>query len=345
METLKICVATPSFNKGNGIDVSVAQLASELAKKHDVTLVATSSDMEGLDVRLLPATSPHKLRGIARTLDKERFDIFSSHFTPFDLVGSFMKAPHMLHDAGVPPLRLLGVSGVRFWAQVSAARIISCRNAATVLPISEYLGRKFRSSYGYRGPIDVLPYSVEFPKDEPEPIREYGRYVLYVGRHTPYKGVDKLIEAFSIAKKALGGDVSLVTVGLGEKAHQKKLETLAARAGNVHMLGYVEDVWPYFAGASVYATCSGWEGQDRPVIEAQYMGKPVVAFDNCSHPEVVTHGTTVKNKEEFAAALVKYLSKDHTDPCVRDIIVEKFSPEPNTKRYLSLVRGLINDER
>ena len=52
-----------------------------------------------------------------------------------------------------------------------------------------------------------------------------------------------------------------------DAGYEERLSALASGIGGAHMLGYVPDVWPYYQNASVYATCSSWEGEDRPVIE------------------------------------------------------------------------------
>ena len=148
-----------------------------------------------------------------------------------------------------------------------------------------------------------------------------------------------LIEIFGEARKEVGDDVHLVTVGRAtDPAYGERLTALARKAGNVHMLGYVPDVWQYYAGATVYATCSAWEGQDRPVIEAQYLGKPAVSFDNCSHPEVVFHGSLARDPGEFKDALVKHLTDTKKDLSARQRVTDRFSTKSIVRNYLNVVR-------
>lgn len=340
METLNICIATYRLCNGNGIDVSVLQFARELAKRHKVTLAFTSADMDlgGLDslkYNIGPGTG---MLGAARDIKKRRFDAISTHYPPFDLVASLSGTPHFLHDPGIPPFGVFkGFKDRWFWAKINASRLASARSALCVLPASRYLGNEFTRKYHYGGPIEVLPYGIEFPEREPEGMVPYGKYVLYVGRHAPYKGVHTLIEAFTEIQKEME-DVHLVTIGNVEDGYGKRLETIASRTKNVHMLGYVPDIWRYFACASVYATCSAWEGEDRPAIEAQYMGKPVVAFDSCSHPEVVIHGALAKDKEQLKDRLMQFLSDDHADLSVRAKIVEQYSIERMAVRFREIVR-------
>lgn len=343
METLDICLANYSLNSGNGIDVTIAEFAKELAKSHNVKIAVIKNDLTvpGVDVRCYPANRPWNWPSIAKDLDRQRFDYISTFYLPFDGIATLMRTPHLLHDNGVAPLRSLmhNRKELALWGEVHSLRLFSAWKAAMVLPISDYLGRYFRQHYWYRGRMEVLPAGIEFPEEEPVPAgQEYGRYVLYVGRHTPYKGVDRLMEIFGEAKKEVGEDVHLVTIGRSDPGYGEYLNGIARRVGNVHMLGFVPDVWQYYAGATVYATCSAWEGEDRPVIEAQYMGKPAVTFDNCSHPEVVYYGALASNKDEFKEALIKHLTDSRKDSSVRQKVTDKYWTRNTVRRYLEIVR-------
>lgn len=344
METMDICIATYKLYEGNGIDVSVAQFAKELSRDHNVKIAVVSSDMclQGIEILKYQARDPLKIKPIARELEKQRFDIISTHFFPFDVVASMTRIPHFLHDAGVPPLSTISsVPDLLFWSAVNASRLISSRNPEIVLPVSNYLGSEFIRKYHYRGKMKVLPHGIEFPDSEAMPAgQEFDKFILYVGRHVPYKGVHKLIEIFGEVKKEMGDHVHLVTIGRGDPGYERRLRALADKTGNVHMLGYVPDVWPYYAGASVYATCSSWEGLDRPVIEAQYQGKPVVSYNNCSHPEVVLNGTLVSDDRSFKEALIKHLSEDKADRSIRVDIVERYSTKRMARDFIDIAKKI-----
>lgn len=342
METLDICIATYRLVNGNGIDISVLQFARELSKKHNVTIAVTYTDMDltGLNTLTYKVSATSGVRSTAKDLDKKRFDLISTHYSPFDLIASLTKTPHYLHDPGIPPFSVLkGLNNKRLWTVVNTMRLLSSRNACMVLPISNYLGEEYRRKYLYRGPIDTLPYGIEFPEDMP-PMDDppFEKYILYVGRHTPYKGVHQLINIFRDVKKELGDDIHLVTIGNSESGYYEYLRALSKKVGNVHIKGYVPDVWSYYSNASVYATCSSWEGQDRPVIEAQYMGKPAVSFNNCSHPEVIMYGSLANDPADFKNALIKHLTGDKKDPSIKERIKSKYSMGSMVQRFIDLVK-------
>lgn len=344
METRNICVAAYSLLKGNGVDVSVAEFARELALRHNVKLAVARSDMEveGVEIVKYNLRGPGKILAAARDIKSRKFDLISTHITPMDIVASLTGVPHYLHDPGVIQLNLVAnMPELYNWAMVNTSRLVAARKAAAVLPVSNYMAAEFRRKYFYGGRMEVLHHGIMFPKSEPVPMdNKYGKYVLYVGVHRPYKGVHELIEIFADAKKELGDDVHLVTIGKSDNPeYYARLQARAKEVGNVHMLGYVKDIWPFYANAMAYANCSKWEGEDRPVIEAQYMGKPAVTFNNCSHPEVVFHGVLANDRNEFRDALVKYLSDDTTSPSIRPAIVEEFSVKSMADRFMQIVDG------
>jgi len=343
METLKFCIATYSLNKGNGVDVSVAEFARELAKDHEVRIAVARNDIQvpGVEINKYFVRYPWSMRRVAKDFERQKFDYISTHAPPMDVIAAMTGIPHLLHEPGVIQANLIRSTPDFYnWATVNAFRMISARRAWDVLPASGYMASEFRRKYFYRRKMDILHYGIEFPALEPEPLEhKFGRYILYVGVHRPYKGVHELMEIFGEVKKELGNDVHLVTIGKKDDAkYYEHLKTLADKIGNIHMLGYVPDIWAYYAGATVYANCSKWEGEDRPVLEAQYMGKPAVTYNNCSHPEVVFYGSLANNKEDFKEALIKHLSTARTDMVVRQRIVEEFSSPGMAKNFMRIIK-------
>ena len=93
--------------------------------------------------------------------------------------------------------------------------------------------------------------------------------------------------------------------------YTKKLKKMANK--DVIFTGFIADneLPYYYAACDIYTTASLWEGFDIPIVEAYNMGKPTVAFNIGSHPEVVKKGILVKKNDVkgFAKAIIKLIKK------------------------------------
>ena len=115
---------------------------------------------------------------------------------------------------------------------------------------------------------------------------------LYVGRinphDQPYKGTSEL---FRLAPK-LRADLphlKWIMVGLGTESDGQ----FCRDAGIIPLLNYPDwKMRQVYTGCDLYVTASKWEGFNLPLLEAQYFGKPVLAYDLAAHPEVVRRDIT-----------------------------------------------------
>ena len=102
--------------------------------------------------------------------------------------------------------------------------------------------------------------------------------VLAVGRLTDQKAFDVLINAFSMVRK--NRPVRLLILGEGE--NRPALQSLIRQLGleqDVNLMGFVQNPYPYMAHASLFVLPSRWEGLPTVLIEALYLGAPIVATD------------------------------------------------------------------
>jgi glycosyltransferase involved in cell wall biosynthesis len=60
----------------------------------------------------------------------------------------------------------------------------------------------------------------------------------------------------------------------------------------VVLLGFIPDMEAFMRSIDVFLLTSSWEGFGFVIVEAMAKGKPVVAFDITSNPEIVTDGKT-----------------------------------------------------
>jgi 1,2-diacylglycerol 3-alpha-glucosyltransferase len=132
--------------------------------------------------------------------------------------------------------------------------------------------------------------------------------LAYIGRieRRTYKGVDELVE-IAAAVRTRRPRMHLVLAGYGDPASR---EHYAALPGVIVRTNVPADAMPlHFASADVCASASRWEGFNLPLAEAQYYGRPVVAYDLAAHPEVVApSGSLVPDASAFAEAVLGLLS-------------------------------------
>ncbi|MEZ4593235.1 MAG: glycosyltransferase [Chloroflexota bacterium] len=173
--------------------------------------------------------------------------------------------------------------------------------------------------FGVRRPIEVIENGVDLkPFQQPTAplsktdlgVPETAVLVTYVGRLSPEKDVDLLLEQFAIAKDVVP-NLHLMIIGKG--ASQPELQTLAHELGiadSVLFTGALayENVANYLAAADLFATASVTEVHPLTVIEAMAAGLPVVAIASPGIVDTVESGysglLTTKPAGGLAAALV-----------------------------------------
>ncbi len=141
-----------------------------------------------------------------------------------------------------------------------------------------------------RDRIAVIPCGVNLDLFKPlnrEKVREilglhYQKIVLFVGRLDPLKGLEKLLQAFSIVTEKWAAD--LVIVGGDEHSHSgtDKLNNTAGELDikdNVHFIGSVEQekVPLYYSAADICIIPSYYESFGMVALESLACGTPVIA--------------------------------------------------------------------
>jgi glycosyltransferase involved in cell wall biosynthesis len=102
--------------------------------------------------------------------------------------------------------------------------------------------------------------------------------VLAVGRLTDQKAFDVLIRAFSLVRRNHPAHLLI----LGEGENRPALQSLIYLLGldlDVDLMGFVQNPYPYMAHASLFVLPSRWEGLPTVLVEALYLGIPIVATD------------------------------------------------------------------
>jgi glycosyltransferase involved in cell wall biosynthesis len=145
--------------------------------------------------------------------------------------------------------------------------------------------------------------------------------VLAVGSLNERKNLDRLLEAWRLARPGLG-DVDLVLVG-GEGDAFRKVH-FDHLPENVRFTGRVgdRDLTALYSSAAAYVTPSLYEGFGLTPLEAMACGAPVVASNTGALPEVVGEAGILVDPfqvEEIAGAILRVVE----DSALRTALVQR----------------------
>lgn len=173
---------------------------------------------------------------------------------------------------------------------------------------------------------------------------------IYVGRVTPEKNIEQLMEEFELAATTKG---ELYLLVVGEGPNLKKAGQTAARQGLADRIKFVGQVEPaavpaYLAVSDAFISASISEVHPLAVIESLAAGVPVIAIDSPGMRDAVVHeesGLLVAAHGGSLAQALLTLANSHT---LRHQLAagarlagNQFAIEKTIKRTLSLYRRLI----
>lgn len=164
--------------------------------------------------------------------------------------------------------------------------------------------------------------------------------VCFLGRLQEEKGADRLLEAH---KRLLDEGKKLELIMIGDGCDMSKLSAYVEKNGltdSVHMLGYLDNPYPYMKTADLFVCPSRAEGFGLVLVEAMILDLPVMSTD-CAGPNEILdggkYGMSVENStdgiyngiKEFIenpSLLQKYteLSKKRREDYGYDKSIDKF---------------------
>ena len=146
-----------------------------------------------------------------------------------------------------------------------------------------------------RDKIVVRRNGVEAPASWPTPgtfrathgIAATDKLILFLGRLSPKKSPELLLEAFAQLSERIAEDLlTLVFAGPDEDGQQRRLSAKAARLGVASRVKFVgpqfgEDKWAAYRDADIFVLPSQNENFGNTAAEAMAAGTPVVVTENC----------------------------------------------------------------
>lgn len=335
---MKIAILTPTLSYYSGIDRVVELQARDYAKKgNKVTVFVLESAIKPVGFRLEVIGMPKNLflqrlyrlfffldfKKIKTAAEKlKNYDIAISHFYPMNWIARYAKKKHgikyVYYNHGIGYSWLFGNAFERGYMRLFLfLNTLSLKNVDSAISISKFMQTELKRETGLESrvvynKIDKKKFRKGLDGSRIRKalkIKNDEKLLLFVGRLSPHKNVSTLLKIFGLVNEKIP-NVKLLIVGKPTfRNYYKKLRNLANK--NVIFKEFVEDdeLPYYYAVCDLYVTASLWEGFNLPAAEAQACGKKVVAFDVCSHPEVVKNGILAKKGdiEGFANAIIRLL--------------------------------------
>jgi len=300
---MRICFVVNKFVRGMGIAEYLNGLCGYLKKNNKIEIITTASDFDYRFVKIVRHGS--SLPGLKYFLPYKtgrlgKYDLVVSNYPTLTAVKTGkkiareQKIPHVIIDYGVAEaehFKNLRAKAAHYVGTKSMKRYYS--GADAILSISGFLQKNverlgLKSEVIYGG-IDFKRFQKKKNTGILKKLKlKNGNYALFIGRASPHKGTHLLIRAF----ERLDWPIPLVVAGghpVGDYA-----SGLEKMSGNVVFTGKIpnDELDELLQNCMMYVTASLWEGLNLPLLEAQACGKPVIAFDHCSHPEVVRKNET-----------------------------------------------------
>lgn len=239
------------------------------------------------------------------------------------------------------------------WGRAAAAFLRACEWSATRFPdativVSRTLEEHFRARGGRN--VRFIPNGTVMPGPAPAgPIEALGlapeRYLLFVGRLVPEKGLHVLLRAHRDATP----DVPLVIAGEGHFTDDYVTACRSLAGENARFLGavYGETLASLQQHAAVVVAPSSLEGLSIALLEAMSFGRAVLASDIPENAEVVAGAGEVFRRGD-APDLGRVLRALLADPArraalgaaARARIAERYDWDRVTDRTLELYRSL-----
>jgi glycosyltransferase involved in cell wall biosynthesis len=173
--------------------------------------------------------------------------------------------------------------------------------------------------------VAVLYNNVLPPHLHPTPLTiKNQKTVGFVGHFSHLKGVDVLLEAFSLFSKFIG-NVTLVLVGEGPmKGYLQKEIDKTRLNSQVIFTGQVNNPLDYMQSFDVLVVPSLYEGCPSVILEAFSLGIPVLGSRAGGIPEILGNNELLfSGKEELASKLEQLLNSKEKNLKAQEIIQER----------------------
>jgi glycosyltransferase involved in cell wall biosynthesis len=200
-------------------------------------------------------------------------------------------------------------------------------------------------------PAERIVVKPNFLETDPGAGEGYGNYALFVGRLTPDKGVETLLQAWPL----LRGVLPLKIVGDGPLAEQVK--SVVASNPGIEWLGRQagDRVAALMKDAACLIFPSRWyEGHPKTIVEALACGTPVIASNLGAIPESLPDGHDLffeaGNPFMLAATVARFLDRNEQQwyrASARQTFLDRYTADANYRQLMAAYRAAfaMRDQR
>jgi glycosyltransferase involved in cell wall biosynthesis len=336
----------PRFERLDGIPVHRFRYAPERMETLAYTGTMSAQVQGGLRGKLvLVAFLAAGLRAARRVRSAEGARVLHAHWWfPGGLVARALR-----RIAGTPYVVTLHGSDIRLAVGSGLARRLFrgvVRHSAAMTAVSSWLARGARDLAGDLA-VTVAPMPVLADLFFADDSRDAGQ-LLFVGKLSPQKGLDRLLRAMSMMR----AHPRLTVVGAGrvDDAHLRALADSLGLAERITWLPLLTqpELAAEYRRAAIHVISALDEGLGLTAVESLLSETPVVAFESGGVPDVVLHertGLLVPPGDEraLAAALDRLLADDALRTSMgvagRAHALSSFGARAVAARYAALYRA------
>lgn len=334
---MKICIK--QVRGGSGVDVWAENFCQGLSRQgHQCSLDLRSSVYQ---------FAPSLLKFQITTTDCEITHGNTWNGFAFKDLTPLVVTEHLVvHDSAYNPYRTLPQKIYHRWICHCEEKSLAAANA--VVCVSEDTRKKLEAAFGYSDarvihngvdttlfqPKDVTRKSLNLPENK--------TLLLFAGNLSRRKGSDLLPAIMN----HLGEDYLLLTTSGNRDKSQNNIP-------NSRDLGHLnlQQLIDAYNVCDIFLLPSRLEGLSLSTLEAMACGKPVVAFNCSSFPELIVNGKggflPEKDNVQELVERIRYLAGEpdlmrNMGVFNRERVLERFTLEKMTAEYLVLYKSLLD---
>ena len=278
-----------------------------------------------------------------------------------------LRGPLLIRDHNVTPPHFFRGVNESFVEATQAGldarhALAARRDVACFLPCSEFSASELRALGVADERIAVLPpfhevAAMEERAPDADALRRWSRDpadLLFVSRIAPNKGQRHLLRLSALHRELFGQPLRIRLVGRRNpklELWERLLRREAARLGVLRSLDIVGDVTPgelkaAYLTSHIFCSASQHEGFCVPLVEAAWLGLPVVATRHAAVPETLGPvGLVFDEDESETDATVTMLHRLLTEPATRHRVARaqqqwmhaRYNREVLAERFLEIV--------